>query len=392
MNKKFSSNLFPEIIGFIKSLYPDEDTVPLHVPRFVGNEKKYLSDCIDSTYVSYIGKYVNRFEEMIAEYTGAKHGIAFVNGSCALHIALKLSGVKPGDEVLTQALTFVATANAISYCGGQPIFLDSDKTTLGMAPDKMATFLEAETVFKDDGNCYNIKSGRRIAACVPVHIFGHPVQVDKIRDLCDRYHISLVEDSAESLGSFYKGKHTGAYGRAGILSFNGNKSVTTGGGGMIITDDELLANRARHIIMTAKIPHKWEFIHDEVGYNYRMPNINAALGCAQMELFPQFLEDKRQLAAIYKEFFKKKGVDFISEGTDCSSNYWLNAIILKDRNEQDEFLQYAHSNGVMCRPIWRLMSDLEMYKHCQTDGLENAKWLEERLVNIPSSVRVRVGS
>jgi len=388
MNKRLSSNLFPEIIDFIKSLYPDEDPVPLHAPRFLGNEKKYLIDCIDATYVSYIGKYVNRFEEMIVEYTGAKYAIAVVNGSCALHIALKLSGVNPGDEVLTQTLTFVATANAISYCGGQPVFLDSDKTTLGMAPDKLATFLESATFVKDDGNCYNIKSGRRIAACVPVHIFGHPVQVDKIKALCEQYHIPLIEDAAESLGSFYKAKHTGTYGRAGILSFNGNKPVTTGGGGMIITDDELLASRAKHITTTAKVPHKWEFIHDEVGYNYRLPNINAALGCAQMELFPQCLKNKRQLAAIYKDFFKKKGVDFISERADCRSNYWLNAIILKDRNEQDEFLQYAHSNGVTCRPVWRLMSNLEMYKHCHTDGLENAKWFEDRVVNIPSSVRI----
>jgi dTDP-4-amino-4,6-dideoxygalactose transaminase len=276
----------------------------------------------------------------------------------------------------------------MSYCGAQAVFLDSDKTTLGMSPDKMAAFLEAETVVKDDGNCYNIRSGRRIAACVPVHIFGHPVQVDKINALCEQYHIPLIEDAAESLGSFYKAKHTGTYGRAGILSFNGNKPVTTGGGGMIITDDELLASGAKHITTTAKVPHKWEFIHDEVGYNYRLPNINAALGCAQMELFPQFLENKRQLAAIYKDFLEKKGVNFISEGPDCRSNYWLNAIILKDRNEQDEFLQYAHSSGVMCRPVWRLMSDLEMYKHCQTDELENAKWFEERVVNIPSSVRM----
>ena len=383
-----SSKLFSKIIDFIKSLYPNENPVPLHAPRFLGNEKRYLTDCIDSTYVSYIGKYVNRFEEMIVEYTGARYAVAIVSGTCALHIALKLAVVSPGDEVLTQTLTFVATANSICYCGAQPVFLDSDRSTLGMSPDKMEAFLETETLLKDDGNCYNKKSGKRIAACVPMHVFGHTVQIDKIKALCDDYHIPLIEDSAESLGSLFKGKHTGTYGKAGILSFNGNKPVTTGGGGMIITDDELIANRARHITTTAKVPHKWEFVHDEVGYNYRMPNINAALGCAQMELLPKFLGNKRQLADIYRNFFEKIGINFLSEMTDCRSNYWLNAIVLKDKNERNEFLQYAHSSGVMCRPLWRLMNNLEMYKHCQTDDLENAKWLEDRVVNIPSSVRV----
>ena len=383
-----SSKKFPHIIQFIKSLYPDENPVSLHAPRFLGNEKKYLTDCIDSTYVSYIGKYVNRFEEMVSEYTGADYAVAMVNGTCALHIALKLCGVMPGDEVLTQALTFVATANSICYCGAQPVFFDSDRSSLGMSIDKLEAFLQGQTFLKDDGNCYNKKSGKHIAACVPMHVFGHTVQIDKIKTLCDEYHIALIEDAAESLGSCYKNKHAGTFGSVGILSFNGNKPVTTGGGGMIISDDEFIVKRAKHITTTAKVPHRWEYIHDEVGYNYRMPNINAALGCAQMELFPQFLESKRQLAATYRDFFQKIDVNFISEPKDCRSNYWLNTIVLKDRIERDAFLEHAHSNGVACRPLWCLMSNLTMYKHCQTDDLMNAKWLEDRVVNIPSSVRV----
>ncbi len=388
MTKKSSKSLFPEIIDFIKSLYPNENPIPLHAPRFIGNEKRYLTDCIESTYVSYVGEYVSRFEAMIANYTGARCAIALVNGTCALHIALKLAGVRPGDEVLTQALTFVATANAICYCGAQPIFLDSDKTTLGMSPEKMASFLEKETLIKDDGYCYNKRNGKRIAACVPMHVFGHPVQVEKIRELCDKYHLPLVEDSAESLGSFYKGRHTGTYGRAGILSFNGNKPVTTGGGGMIITDDELLANRARHITTTAKIPHKWEFIHDEVGYNYRMPNLNAAIGCAQMERFVHVLENKRATARLYQGFLQEMDIPFIAEPAHARSNYWLNAILLKDRKQRDEFLAYGVDNGIQVRPVWRLMTQLPMYRNCQSTAIDRAMWLEDRVVNLPSSVRI----
>jgi len=388
MHKNISTKLFGEIIAFIHNLYPKESSISLHEPRFIGKEKEYLNNCIDTTYVSYIGEYVNRFEKMISEYTGAKYAIATVNGTCALHTALKLSGVNPGSEVLTQALTFVATANAISHCGAQPVFLDSDETTLGMSPDKLSAFLELETVGKDNGECHNKRSGKKISACLPVHVFGHSVRIDKIKALCDQYHITLIEDSTESLGSLYKGKHTGTFGRIGVFSFNGNKPITTGGGGMIITDDEYMAKRARHITTNAKVPHKWEFIHDEIGYNYRMPNINAALGCAQMEIYSQFLENKRQLASIYSNYFNGIGVKFVSEMKHSRSNYWLNTIILNNRKERDEFLDYANKNGVMCRPAWRLISRLAMYKHFQRDNLENAKWFEDRIVNLPSSVRL----
>jgi perosamine synthetase len=387
MIKKTSSNSFSEIINFIKSLYPDENPVPLHEPHFIGNEKKYVIDAIDSTFVSSVGEYVNRFEEMICEITSARFSIATVNGTCALHVALKLAGVQHGDEVITQPLSFVATANAISYCGAMPIFLDVERETLGLDPAVMENFLKSNARIKN-GTCYNSVTGNRITACVPMHTFGHPCRIDKIADICDHYYITLVEDAAESLGSTYKGKHTGTFGQFGIYSFNGNKTVTCGGGGAIVTNDEALAKKAKHITTTAKVPHTYEYVHDMTGYNYRMPNLNAALACAQLEQLDFFINRKRKLAETYKTFFQSLRIPFIHEPEHARSNYWMNAFMLPDRKTRDEFLKATNEAGVVTRPIWRLLNKLKMYKDCRTDALANAQWLEDRVVNIPSSVRV----
>jgi perosamine synthetase len=383
MNK----TLFTDIIKNIRSLFKTDEFIPLHVPVFAGNEKKYLIDCIDSGYVSSVGEYVNKFEKVFRAYVKSGFAVAAVNGTAALQVALQLAGVKPNDEVLTQSLSFVGTTNAICYCGARPVFMDVEKTTLGMNPDLLQEFLEKKTYVGDDGSLYNKGSGRCIAACVPVHIFGHPCRVDKIKEVCDAYNIPLVEDAAESIGSFYKQKHTGRLGLVSIFSFNGNKTITTGGGGMIITDSEKLAKKAKHITTTAKVPHAWEYVHDEIGFNYRMPNINAALGCAQMELLEKFLADKRELAQSYKRYFKDTPINFVCEPPDCRSNYWLNAIVLRNREERDAFLKYSNKNGVMTRPCWRLLNRLPMYQACETATLETAQWLEDRIVNIPSSVR-----
>jgi len=387
MTNKPLSNSFPEIIDFIKSLYPSENPVSLHAPRFTGNEKKYVVDAIDSTFVSSVGKYVDHFEEMICEITGVKYAIAIVNGTCALHIALKLAGVQPGDEVITQPLSFVATANAIAHCGANPIFLDVERETLGLDPTALKSFLQAHARIRED-TCYNTATGNRITACVPMHTFSHPCRIDAIADTCRRYNIALIEDAAESLGSTYKDRHTGTFGLFGIYSFNGNKTVTCGGGGAIVTNDEALAKKAKHITTTAKTPHQYEYVHDMIGYNYRMPNLNAALACAQLEQLNSFIENKRELARLYQNFFTSLNIPFIKEPMNARSNYWLNAIILPDRKTRDEFLQTTNKAGVITRPIWRLLNKLEMYKDCQTDALENAQWFEDRVVNIPSSVRV----
>lgn len=377
---------FSEIVSFIRDLYKTpSEFIPLHEPRFVGNEKKYVNECIDSTFVSSVGKFVNQFEEMIADYTGAKYAIACVNGTAALHISLILSGVEREDEVITQSLTFIATANAISYTGAKPIFIDVDKDTMGMSPVSLLSFLERVTEQKD-GVCFNKITGKKIKACIPMHTFGHPCKIDEIKDICEKYNISLIEDAAESLGSYYKDQHTGTYGKFGTLSFNGNKTITTGGGGMILTNDKDLATKAKHITTTAKVPHKWEFVHDTIAYNYRLTNIAAALGCAQMEQLPSFIVKKRILAEKYKEFFALNGVDFVQEPKDSKSNYWLNAIILKDLEERNKFLEFMNDNGVMSRPIWALMNKLDMFKNCQCEDLTNSEWFEERVVNISSSV------
>jgi perosamine synthetase len=379
-------NRHTDLIRFIRGLYKTEAFIPLHEPVFRGNEKKYLNECIDSTFVSSVGAFVDRFEQMTAEYSGSKYAVATVNGTAALHIALKLSGVTEETEVITQPLTFIATCNAISYCGAQPVFVDVDKETLGLSPDSLQAFLEDETVQKADG-CYNKSTGRRIAAVVPMHTFGHPCRIDEVATICDRYRIALVEDAAESLGSYHQGRHTGTFGKMGVFSFNGNKTITTGGGGMIVTDDGALARRAKHITTTAKVPHSYEYVHDEVGYNYRLPNLNAALGCAQMEMLEPILNDKRELADAYAAFFGERETAFVHEPSGSRSNYWLNAIVLPDRAARDSFLKATNDAGVMTRPVWQLMNRLKMFETCQSTDLTNAIWLEERVVNIPSGVR-----
>jgi perosamine synthetase len=375
-----------ETVDFIKSLYPNQDPVPLHAPVFLGNEKKYLADCINSTYVSYIGKYVTQFEEITASFTGAKYAIAMVNGTTALQIALIVAGVKSEDEVITQPLTFVATANAISHCGAKPLFVDVDLDTMGMSPEKLALFLNEYGMQKKNG-CYNKVTGKRIAAIVPMHTFGFPCRIAEIIEVAERYNIPVIEDSAESLGSYYKGKHTGTFGLAGILSYNGNKTITTGGGGMILTDSEDFAMKAKHLSTTAKMPHKYEFNHDEIGFNYRMTNVNAAIGVAQMEKIEEYLLNKRNTSNIYREYFESKNIEFTSEMNETKANYWLNVIRLKDFNQRNTFLDFTNANGVMTRPVWQLMNRLEMYKDCQASNLDNSKWLEERVVNIPSGFR-----
>lgn len=382
------SETFKSTIDFIRELYSKpEGFIVLHEPVFNGNEKKYLEECIDTTYVSSVGKFVNLFEEKIAEYTGAKHAVACVNGTAALHMALMLCDVQEDDEVITQPLTFIATANAISYIGAKPIFLDVDLDTLGLSPLSLQNFLIELGDMRPDGFCYNKKTGKRIKACVPMHTFGHPCRIDEIVEICNKYHIEVVEDAAESLGSHYNNRHTGTFGKIGVLSFNGNKILTTGGGGMLLFQDEVLAKRAKHLTTQAKIPHAWEFAHDEIGYNYRMPNINAALGLAQLEQLPSFLKSKREVALAYKKFFMQQGISFVKETENALSNYWLNCILLENIEERDTFLKYTNENGIMTRPAWQLMNNLPMFTHCQTDSLANAQKIAETLVNITSSVR-----
>lgn len=420
---------FQHIIDFIRTLYPNRDFIPLHEPWFGGNEKAYLLDCIDSTFVSSVGKYVDRFERMICEFTGAQRAVATVNGTSALHISLLLAGVRGGDLVITQPLTFIATCNAISYCGADPVFIDIDRNTLGLSADALETWLQANVEVVDRGLegrgsleslgglegqgtgkptqpskqrspqhsllsqpsvcCIHKASKRRISACVPMHTFGHPCEIDRIVDICRLYHIPVVEDSAESIGSYYKGQHTGTFGKLGVLSFNGNKTITTGGGGMILTNDEELGNLAKHITTTAKKPHPWKFEHDMVGYNYRLPNVNAALGCAQMEQLPTMLANKRDTANRYHEFFSRiADLEFIGEPPDSVSNYWLNAILLPDEIEREEFLTQTNEKKVMTRPAWILMNKLTMFSRSLCGNLEISENIESRLVNIPSSISV----
>ena len=379
--------MYQNIVNFIKELY-GQDNVPLSVPKFIGNEKKYLNMCIDTTFVSSVGKFVDRFENDMAVYTGAKRAVVCVSGTNALHMAMMLAGVEREDEVLTQALTFIATCNAISYIGAHPVFIDVDKHTMGLSPDAVKAWL-AEYGEVRNGQCYNKKTGRRVKACVPMHTFGHPVRIEELAAICEEWSLELVEDAAESIGSKYKGKHTGLFGKVGVLSFNGNKTITTGGGGMLLFNDEELAALAKHLTTQAKIPHRWEFRHDHIGYNYRMPNINAALGCAQLEHLDEYIADKRSTATAYAEFFKHiEDVQFFTEPEHCFSNYWLNAVILKDHEAQQNFLQETNDHGVMTRPIWELMSRLPMFEHCQHDQLENTIFFADRVVNIPSSVRI----
>ncbi|MGL4780948.1 MAG: LegC family aminotransferase [Bacteroidales bacterium] len=378
--------MYSSEISFIRDLFHSEEFIPLHAPFFGGNEKVYLNECIDSTFVSSVGKFVDKFEELVAAYTGAAKAVVCVNGTNALHLALTLAGVERNDEIITQALTFIATANAISYCGAHPVFIDVDKDTMGLSPKAVDNWLTSHAEIRNN-ECFNKKTGRRIKAVVPMHTFGHPIHLDEMVDVCKKWNLELIEDAAESLGSFYKGKHTGTFGKIGVLSFNGNKTITTGGGGMLLFNDEELGKYAKHLTTQAKVPHAWEFVHDHIGYNYRMPNINAALGCAQMEQLDAILKDKRATAESYKKHFNNTLIEFFSEPKDCSSNYWLNAVILPDKEAQTRFLEQTNAEGVMTRPVWELMNRLPMFENCQSDDLKNTYWFADRVVNIPSSVR-----
>jgi perosamine synthetase len=374
-----------EVIKFIRSKFNEpKEFIPLHAPHFGGKEKEYVLDTIESTFVSSVGAYVNRFEDMMKEITGAKYAIATVNGTTALHLSLIMAGVQRDEIVITQALTFVATANAISHLGATPVFVDVDLDTMGLSPDALERYLKEET-FQKDGQVYSKKSQQRIAAIMPMHSFGHPVQIEKIIEIANQYQIPVIEDAAESLGSYVGNRHTGTFGLVSAFSFNGNKTVTCGGGGALITNDDAIGLRAKHVSTTAKVPHPYEFFHDEIGFNYRMPNLNAALACAQLEQLTEILRGKRVLAENYIEFFKDSNITFKQEPKGTTSNYWLNAIQLEDLDTRNAFLKATNESGVMTRPIWTLMSKLPMFKDCERDDLKNSIWLEERIINLPSS-------
>lgn len=377
--------MIENVINFIREVYPNKDFIALHVPKFIGKEKEYLNECIESTFVSSVGTFVTKFEKIIAEYTGAKYAVATNSGTSALHLSLVLAGVDKECEVITQPLTFIATCNAISYCNASPIFIDVDLDTMGLSPVSLKYFLKKNTIIKNK-KCLNKKTNKIIQACVPMHTYGHPCRVDEIKKICDENYITLVEDAAESLGSFYKNRHTGTFGQLGAISFNGNKIITSGGGGCIITNDFNLAKTAKHLSTTAKISHKWEFYHDVIGYNYRMPNLNAALLVAQLENLNKFIINKRDLAKKYEAFFNSTELNFFKEPENSRSNYWLNSIVFKDKIQRDQFLNNTNANGVMTRPAWDLMSTLPMFKDKECGDLKNSVWLSERVVNIPSSV------
>jgi aminotransferase in exopolysaccharide biosynthesis len=376
-----------DTINFIRDIFQTEDFIPLHAPVFSGNERKYVLDTLDSTFVSSVGAYVDLAEKMMAEISQTEKAVAVVNGTSGLQIALQLIGVKRNDEVLTQALTFVATANAIHYTGAEPVFFDVDYDTMGLSPKAVADFLDEFAEIREDGT-FNKKTGRRIAACVPMHTFGFPVHIDALLEVCEKWHIPIVEDAAESLGSYYKGKHTGSFGNLGVFSFNGNKIVTCGGGGMLVTNNLNLGDLGKHLTTTAKVPHPYEYVHDHVGYNFRMPNLNAALICAQLEQLDAFLANKRILAQEYAQFFKSTGMKFREELENTKANYWLMCVELENAYERNAFLKATNEAKTMTRPIWQLMYRLPMYQHCFRDTQKNAEFLEERIVNIPSSVRL----
>lgn len=379
---------YTDVIKFIRSIYKTKKFIPLHEPRFIGNEKKYLNECINSTYVSSVGKFVDSFEKKIANYTGAKYAIATTNGTSALHISLILANVNKDCEVITQPITFVATCNAISYCNAKPIFLDVDRDTMGLSPNALKSFLEKNTILKNN-KCINKKTNKIIKACLPMHSYGHPCRINEISAICKKYNIFLIEDAAESLGSYYNNKHTGTFGKLGTISFNGNKIITAGGGGCIITNDKILAKKAKHLTTTAKLKHKWDFNHNMVGYNYRMPNLNAALLVAQLEKLDDFIYKKRKTAKEYENFLNQKKYKFFKEPKKCRSNYWLNSIILQNKIQRDKFLKETNLSGIMTRPLWILMNKLPMFKDAQCDKLKNSYWLNDRIVNIPSSVSLK---
>lgn len=378
-------NFEAKLIDFVRSHYGSNDFIPLHAPIFNGKERVYVNETLDSTFVSSVGKYVDEFESKVSAFTGAAAAIATVNGTAALNTAMYLAGVVPGDFVITQALTFVATCNALKHMGADPIFVDVDIDSMGLSPEALENYLDEFAYIDDSAVCRHRASGRRIKAVVPMHTFGHPVRLDELVDICNRWNVILIEDAAESLGSFYKGKHTGTISQFAALSFNGNKIITTGGGGMVLCtnlDDGL---RAKHLTTTAKVPHKWEFFHDEAGFNFRLPNLNAALGCAQIEQLPDYLLSKRKLAMQYKELFCHSEYEFILEPAYARSNYWLNAVICEDQKARNNLLETTNNAGVMTRPVWTLMHRLPMYQAAERGKLSNSEWLEARVVNIPSS-------
>jgi aminotransferase in exopolysaccharide biosynthesis len=374
-----------KLVNFVQELYQTKEFIPLHAPTFAGNEKEYVNNTLDSTFVSSVGKYVDQFEQQIEAYTGTAKAIATVNGTAALHTALYMASVKQGDLVITQALTFVATCNALYHMGAEPVFVDVSKVSLGLCPKALNIYLEQNAELNSDGLCQDKSTKQIYRAVVPMHTFGHPVELDELIAICVKWNITLVEDAAESLGSFYKGKHTGTFGDFSAISFNGNKVITTGGGGMVLCKNYDEGMHTKHITTTAKVPHPYEFFHDEAGFNYRLPNLNAALGCAQMEVLPTFLNKKRQLALQYKSLFKGTDFTFVVEPEYAQSNYWLNAIICPDIKTRETFIKETNANGVMTRPIWKLMHRLPMYENAKRGDLLVSEWVEAHLVNIPSS-------
>lgn len=379
---------FDALFEFVREHYRTQATIPLHAPVFQGREQEYVSDTLDSTFVSSVGAYVDRFELDLARYTKSPAAVATVNGTAALHVALRLAGVGVNDYVVTQPLTFVATCNAIAYCGAEPVFVDVESSTLGLSAPALEAWLEANACRDDSGVCVHRVDGRAIRACLPMHTFGHPCDLDALSSVCERWGLVMVEDAAEALGSWYGDRHAGTVGRFGTLSFNGNKILTTGGGGMVLTD-AVNADRAKHLTTTAKLPHDFEYVHDQLGYNYRLPNLNAALGCAQLEQLPAFLAEKRQLALDYQACLNGSELEFISEPPGCTSNYWLNAVLCPDDEHRQALLESAATRGIMMRPVWRLMHQLPMYSRAPRGELAQAEDLARRLVNLPSSVRGR---
>jgi len=376
-----SSNL----TEFVQDIYQTKAFIPLHAPTFVGREKEYVTNTIDSTFVSSVGKYVDQFESELQRFTGATKAVATVNGTAALHTSLYMADVKPGDIVITQALTFVATVNAVYHLGAEPLFIDVSKVSLGLCPKALALYLDENATIDNLGQCLHKTTGQVIRAVVPMHTFGFPVELDELLSVCAQWHLTLIEDAAESLGSYYKGRHTGTFGRFSAISFNGNKIITTGGGGIVLCAEKDDGEKVKYITTTAKVPHPYEFFHDEPGFNYRLPNLNAALGCAQMEALPKFLEQKRNLAERYEEYFKGSEFQFVVEPEYAQSNYWLNAIICPDYAAREELLKVTNANGVMTRPVWKLMHRLPMFQGALRGDLSVSQWLESHLVNLPSS-------
>lgn len=385
MNRKATEAFAGDLVRHVRAEFGTEDFIPLHAPSFGKIEREMVLETLETGFVSSVGRHVGDFEQAIAGYTGAGYAVATVNGTAALHICLLLADVSPGEEVITQSVTFVATCNAIRYCFAEPVLVDIERETLGMSPESLQSWLEDNCEIRDDGRCWNKTTERIVRACVPMHNFGHPVRIREIAAICQSWNLVLIEDAAESLGSLDGDLHTGRVGRCAAISFNGNKIITTGGGGMIITDDEELAVQAKHLTTTAKIPHPWLYQHDQVGYNYRLPALNAALGCAQMRRLPDYVERKRALAGRYAEWFAQTPWSFFAERSGTRANFWFNSFLARDREERDSILNFTNENGVMTRPVWTPMHTLDLYSGCQQADLTNCEWINDRLVNIPSS-------